>query len=66
MALEKVRIANVFRGVPIGDKEISQLLYVDNVVVLSPWIFDNARHLIRIVWCFIWIRVSKSIFIREN
>ena len=45
-------MANVFRGISISVIEISLLLYVDDVMLISSWDPENAKCLIRILRCF--------------
>lgn len=46
------QLANDYNGITISDIEISHLLYVDEVVLLSPWDSGNAIHIFRILHFF--------------
>ena len=52
MALVRAQMANVFRGISISGIEISHLLYVDDVMLISSWDPENAKRLIRMLRCF--------------
>lgn len=59
MALDKALIVGVFRGISIGDIEISHLLYVEDVVILSPWSLHDVTHILRILRCFFLVSGLK-------
>ncbi|XP_023758004.1 uncharacterized protein LOC111906478 [Lactuca sativa] len=52
VALVRARSDNAFRGISISGVEISHLLYVDDVMLITSWDPENINRLIRIIWCF--------------
>ncbi|KAL7606616.1 uncharacterized mitochondrial protein AtMg01250-like [Lactuca sativa] len=52
IALMQARAVNALRAVSISDIEISYLLYVDDVMLVTPWNPENANCLLRILRCF--------------
>lgn len=51
VALVRAQLANVYRGIFVSGIKIPHLLYVYDIVLLSPWDSKIAMHIVRILYC---------------
>lgn len=58
-------MADVFRGISIGDIEISHLLYAEDIVVPALWSLENVAHIVFIFQCF-FLALGLKINIHKN